>query len=196
MITIYFDNINKPLSFDIHRLYATMTEQSIITAFLGDFDHNTTTTLLENFKKRMTTLETSTGINKRVYKIMVECLENIGRHKVSKLIHNEVPSDSAIFLIAKKEDAFYISTGNYINVAQAKTLQEKIDTINSFTKVNLKKHYKQVLAESKQNNSVGAGIGLIDIIIKTDNPLKYRFLTISDQYSFFILEITINYKKK
>ena len=170
-----------------------MTEQNIITAFLGDFDHSTTTALLENFKKKMAFLETTTSINKRVYNIMVESLENIGRHNVSKLIDNEVPSDSAIFLFAKQHEIFYITTGNYIKTARIDALQKQIDTINSFSKTGLKKYYKQVLSESKPDDSIGAGLGLIDIAIKTGAPLKYRFLKKSEQYSFFILEITITF---
>lgn len=191
MITIYFDNMNKQVSFDLYRLYTTMTQQNIVTAFLGDFDHTTTTTLLQNFKAKMVFLETTAGINKRIYKIMVECLENISRYKVSKLIDTKVPSDSAIFLLAKQQNIFYISTGNYIKAAQVDVLQTKIDTINSFSKIELKKHYKQRLSESKPGGNNGAGVGLIDIVIKTGAPLRYRFLKISEHYSFFILEVAI-----
>lgn len=191
MITFYFDNMNKEISFDLHRLYTTMTQQNITTAFLGDFDHATTTTLLQNFKAKMSFLETATGINKKIYKIMVECLENIGRHKISKLIDAKVPSDSAIFLLAKQQDTFYISTGNYIKTDQINVLQTKIDTINSFSKTELKKYYKQILSESKPEGKGGAGIGLIDVVIKTGTPLRYRFLKISEHYSFFILEVAI-----
>lgn len=196
MITYYIENMNKFAIFDLHHWYTLMANQSIITAYLGNFDHFTTTSLLQNFKKRMSDLETSTAINKRIYKIMVESIENIGRHKVSKIVHCEVPSDSAIFLLAKQQNVFYISTGNYIEENKVETLRQKIDTINGFNRTDLKKYYKQVLLESKQNNTIGAGIGLIDIVLKTGKPLKYCFLKISEQYSFFILEATITNKNK
>ncbi|OFY98400.1 MAG: hypothetical protein A3K10_05380 [Bacteroidetes bacterium RIFCSPLOWO2_12_FULL_31_6] len=171
-----------------------MVKQNILMAFLGDFNHTTTTSLLNNFKRKMNFLETATGINKKVYKVMVECLENISRHKASTLKDKKAPSDAAIFMLIEHEEQFCIMTGNYLKTESIEPLQQKLDKINSLDKTGLQEFYRTIISAPRSYTHNGAGLGLIDISLKTSSPLKYRFQKISEQYSFFTLEVNIKHR--
>lgn len=186
--------MNQGTNTNLFDLYKMMEEQNILMTFLGDFNHTTTTSLLANFKRKMNFLETAIGINKKVYKVMVECLENISRYKISKLKDNNAPSDSAIFLLIEHEDRFCVMTGNYLKTESIEPLQQKIDKINSLDKEGLQEFYRQVTSSPRSNANNGAGLGLIDVRIKTNSTLNYRFRKISEQYSFFTLEVNIKHK--
>lgn len=185
--------MKKQETINIYNLYKEMTENNIITAFLGDFNHTTTTALLNKFKRGMAFLETSTGINKKVYKVMVECLENVSRHKVFQQNNKNVPSDLALFLFQKQPNAFVIITGNYIQKNTTDALRKHIDKINSLDKNSLQEYYREVISAPRINDNIGAGLGLIDIALKAGTPLIYHFKEVHEQYTFFTIQTTINY---
>lgn len=178
---------------NVYNLYKEMTENNILTAFLGDFNHSITTSLLNKFKRKMAFLETTTGINKKVYNVMVECLENVSRHKVCKTKNKDVPSDLAIFLLQKNQNTYCVITGNYIHNRDKQPLYEHIDKINLMSKEELKEFYRGVISLPYKKDKNKAGLGLIDIALKSENPLYYHFKAINNQFTFVTMQITINF---
>ena len=55
--------------------------------------------------------------------------------------------------------------------------------------------YKKQIKEGKISEKGGAGLGLIDIARKTEEPLEYQFLQLDQDTFFFILKVEINAKK-
>ena len=67
-----------------------------------------------------------------------------------------------------------------------------LEKINSLDKDGLKMLYKQQIKEGRLSNKGGAGLGFIDIAKKTGNKLYYNFLSINDEYSFFVFTSKIS----
>jgi hypothetical protein len=97
-------------------------------------------------------------------------------------------------MIGKSEDGYKIITGNYILNENVSGLKKRIDEINALTKEELKEYYKQVLTNGEMSLKGGGGLGIIDIARKSGEKLEYEFLPITDNISFFILNIKINNK--
>ncbi len=129
---------------------------------------------------------------KKVFNVMVECLQNISKHSDSTDGIKENNIGNGIFLISNNEKQLSIVTGNAIKIEKEKLLSEKIDYINTLSKDELREYYKKMLKESKVSKLGGAGLGFIDMARKTQNKLAYNFHPIDDKFSFFIMSATIS----
>ncbi len=136
--------------------------------------------------------EESTKIKKRIYLIMVEGLQNITRHQDAII---ETDETAAIFIMQKKGDFYFITTGNIIPNIRISNLESQIKKVNSLEGDELKKYYREILTQGKISDKGGAGLGLIEMARKSGSKLKYRFRKLNNQESFFYLQTGINIDK-
>jgi len=171
-------------------VYKFMSEKNILVAFTGHFDHLVTTSLLKNIKSKLGDLQSVTGIDKRVYNVLVESVENISKY-TSKNSHK---NNIAMLLLCKGENYFTVITGNHVFNKDIPLLKEKLDKVIQLGEEDLKKMYRaQMLSERKDENS--AGLGIIDIAIKSKNKIKYEFKPLTEDLSFYLFQTEINIQK-
>jgi hypothetical protein len=181
---------------DIYELYQTMERENILLSFKGVVTSDLLTSVLSIMESKMDYMDESPKLKKKVFNVLVECLQNLYHHidsnedKEKSMLRIE--AKSALFMIAKKDDHFVIRTGNYIDVESANELQRRIEIINGMDKEELKKYYQDVLSNGTLSEKGTAGLGMIDIARKSGNKLDYQFLPISDDNSFFCLNIKID----
>ncbi|MCE9540324.1 MAG: SiaB family protein kinase [Bacteroidetes bacterium] len=174
-------------AFEAHQI---MSEKNTLIAFTGHFDHLLTTLLLLNIKNKLSALESSTGIDRKVYSILVESIENISKHS-SK---GDETQNIAILLLSKSEDKYTIVTGNHIMNDEIPALQEKLETVLKHNQAELKQLYREQIL-SKRTDDNNAGLGIIDMAIKSGNKIKYEFKKLTEDTSFYLLQIEINIQK-
>ena len=166
-------------------LFSAMQKDNLGYIYRGYFTQNITDNILSLTETNLEKTESSGKIKKRVYSIMVECLQNITRHQDDT--EDDTPHAFGIFVIQKKEDRYFITTGNLIEKVNIPTIEPLIKKINSLEKDELKKYYKEVLMEGELSDKGGAGLGLIDMARKSGNKLSYDFKSVSDKLSYFYL---------
>ena len=175
---------SKELGFSVS-LFNSMMKDNLGYIYRGRFTQQITDSILSLTESNLTTNEQSNKMKKRVYLILVEGLQNITRHQ------DDTDDDSSegygIFVIQRKSDKYFITTGNLIEKESIKHIKDLIDKINSLEKDELKKYYKQVLEEGSLSEKGGAGLGLIDMAKKSGNKLSYEFKDINEKYSYFYL---------
>lgn len=166
------------------KLNKTMEEHSIRISYTGEFNAELTSVLLGMSKSTAK----MGAVQIKVYNIMIESLENVVRH-ASKSIESPYP---AIFILAQNEDYHYVCTGNKIHNDDIPPLQKKLDQVNSLTKEKLRSWYNEVLINGETpDDSRGAGLGIIDMAIKSQSKLHYEFTPINESSAFFVLKIKI-----
>jgi hypothetical protein len=164
-----------------------MTEQKIFLTYMGDITPETTNDLLRTLKKDIESFEEGAISKKKVYNVMVECLENICRHG-GVIKDEEHPS---ILMLGKDENHYYVISGNYVQNKEKEIIKDILDEINSLDKENIQKKYRDVLMQERISEKEGAGLGIIDIALKSGNKLEYYFIPKTDQISFYILKIQV-----
>ena len=80
-------------------------------------------------------------IRKRIYFIMVECLQNITRHQ--EKITDRRNDNEGLFIMRKKKFAYYITSGNLIKNDTIDSLKEKIEKINNLDAEKLKEYSRR-----------------------------------------------------
>lgn len=175
--------------FDIHR---KIQKHDVVLAFAGDLDVKSMNTLIGNVNEKINSLDIDTGLKKRVYHVMVECIENLYRHTTkTKVDVQDAKNPFAVFTLMKEEKNYYLTTGNYIKNADIPKLKEMIDKINTMDVEQKKKQYREILKNKTFSEKGGAGLGMIEIAIRSSGALDYEFKPIDEEHSFYIFQTKI-----
>ena len=176
---------------DAYNIYDKMEKNNILLSFKGDITSELLTSILQIMENKMDNMQEEPKTKKKVYNVLVECLQNLYHHMDDATNENGFKERSAIFMIGKNENGYNIITGNYILNDGVSGLKNRLDEVNSLTKDQLKDYYKSVLNNGEMSLKGGGGLGMIDIARKTGEKLEYDFLDIDNKVSFFTLIIKI-----
>ncbi len=179
---------------DIYDLYNKMECNKIMLSFKGDVTSELTTSILQIMESKMETMEEQPRVKKRVYNVLVECLQNLYHHVddvEDGIIEANGNDKSAIFMIGHNGNGYSIMTGNYIMNSQIPGFKDLLKRINSLSSDELKALYKNILSSDELSEKGGGGLGMIDIARKTQQKLDFEFNQVSDKYSFFSLNIKV-----
>ncbi len=177
---------------DIYDFYNRMERNNIMLSFKGDITSELLTSILQIMESKLDNMQEEPKIKKKVYNVLVECLQNLYHHMdEQQTTDNTNRIRAAIFMIGKVDSQYNIITGNYIQNPNVAGLKSRLDHINTLSKEELKDYYKQVLDNGMMSDKGGGGLGMIDIARKTGQKLNYNFMPVDDALSFFTLNIKI-----
>lgn len=140
---------------------------------------------------RLEEIETSVTIRKKVFGVLLECLQNLGSHVEKLPADNFQHHDAVLFSIDVTADEYRIVTGNYIENAKVESLKKWLDQIKSFSASELKTKYNQVLMDCSFSSKGGGGLGFLDIALRVNGNIDYLFEPVNDLISFFSFQATI-----
>jgi hypothetical protein len=186
------------ISENLNSIVKEMNQQGVIISFNGSFTQNIIEEMGEAIKKYLEEDKTEDNDETRsydVFSVYIELSQNIKNYfqkKMSSNLENEFfkLTFESIIVIGKEKNDYYVCSGNIIDNTDIKELKQSIEQVNSLNKEELRKYFKEKL-KSTRNNEYGAGLGLIDMVKKSKNPLEYLFVERNDKYSFFILKANI-----
>lgn len=172
-----------------------MTQQKIISAYHGEFTQQVINMLLKHAKMDLGSREIDRRTLKRTYNILVEVLENIQKHAARMKEQNaQTGADSVdgIVVLGHAEQKYYVTVGNLVNTDEIEGLKMKIDQVNNLDHDGLKAKYKEIITNGSISERGGAGLGIIDIAMKSKNKLDYNFAPHDDRQSFFALQVVVD----
>ncbi len=170
-------------------LFSRVQQQDFEYVYRGFFTHNITKKILLLADLNIQKSVDRSTIQKRIYYIMVEGLQNITRHQDELKEGND--KYPGIFAIQRQKDRYFVTTGNLVLNKRIPDLKEKIKKINSLDKDELKKFHKEILRSGAISDKGGAGLGLIEMARKSGNKLVASFELINDNYSYFYLQTQV-----
>lgn len=178
----------------IYNIYKTMEQENVMLSFNGVITADFLTVVLEIIETKMDHLDESSKTKKKVFNVLVECLQNLYHHieDDDESKKHLKKSKSALIMVVRNEDGYYIQTGNYIDRTIVTELEERLIKINTLEKEQLREYYKEVLSNGNISEKGTAGLGMIDIARKSGNKLDFKFLDIDQDFSFFSLNVKIN----
>ncbi len=168
-----------------------MERNNILLSFKGEITSDLLTSILQIMENKMENMQEEPKMKKKVYNVLVECLQNLYHH-LDEITETDEKIRSAIFTIGKLDNKYSIVTGNYILNENISGLRNRLDEVNSLNRDELKEYYKRVLNNGEMSLKGGGGLGMIDIARKTGEKLEYNFLEIDNKVSFFTLNIKVS----
>lgn len=190
---LYLAESNKKLTEinEIFDLYDSMERKNIMLSFKGDMSTELLTSILQIIENKLDRFGESPKVKKRMFNIMVECLQNLHHHITRPNPESGKDIPSVIVMVAKNVTGYSIITGNFMEVEEVGELQSRLEEINSMSKEDIKELYKSVLADGKMSEKGGGGLGMIDIARKSGEKLDFGFIPFGDGQSFFSLNVKV-----
>ncbi len=169
-----------------------MLHQKLMLVYEGEFTQEITKSVLAMAERNMESLGEQPKVQRKVFNVMMECLQNISRH-AEKFDEETYGKNNAIFMIGKSQDAYIITSGNALLREDIPKISSRLDHVNSLDKDGLKKHYREAIKAAKIDPvKGGAGLGFIDMARKSGHKLGYDFEVMNEHLAFFSLKATIS----
>lgn len=152
----------------------------------------------ENLKSLLTMTEGSVskndqlGFKKKVVSVMVELLQNICNHS-TRGGEEKKEASAGIILISTSGLGCYIYSGNYIDNDNTEEVKNKITKVNQSTSQQLENLYSETIIKEQNPDEKGAGLGFIDIKMKSANDIIYSIEPFNSKISFLTLTVFIPY---
>lgn len=151
----------------------------------------------ENLKSLLTMTEGSVrngediSFKKKAVNVMVELLQNICNHAHS--LKSDSTGKPGILIVSSNNKGCFISSGNYILSNRVAAIKNKIDLINRLSSEELENLYSETIMKEQEPEEKGAGLGFIDIKMKSGHAIDYTFVACSDSFSFLALNTFITF---
>ena len=162
---------------------------NVLFSYYGFIDKSVLDEVLRVTKNKLETNKESSIIINRVCDAIRDCIQNI-------IDHNFFPDGAilnykSLIVVSYQFESYSINTINVINDLQKESINDQLSFLNSKSKEELVILKSEILAKSKQQfmpNS--AGLGLLDLLLKTDN-CDYSF---KNYHANFLFNIHFNIK--
>ncbi len=171
-------------------LSSEMASSGFPLIYKGEMNHQIMRSFAFMANRKITERNLPTSIRKRVFHIMIECLQNITKHS-DDYDENERQIGNGLFIVGQEKDSFYIVTGNLVRNEKIKGLEERLTIVNNADPKELKQIFLKQMLEGNLNEKGGAGLGLIDIARKSGRKLYYHFVPYDNLRHYFLLAVSI-----
>jgi hypothetical protein len=171
-------------------MHKTVVDHNLKLFYHGQFGHENIKSILKMTEG--SSFETDNVLfRKTTFAIMIEMLQNICYHGISKNENeNEKPG---LFMVSEHENYIELITGNYIHNAKLNLIETRIDYVNKLNTHELEALFLEVIVKEKNDNSPGAGLGFIDIRMKTGNNIRLNTQPYNNELTFITIKTTINF---
>jgi hypothetical protein len=155
-----------------------------ILEYSGRIDFRTIDQLLIRLRKSKDFILLGKSTGKRVYSVIVECLENIVRHSGSNN-QKDHPFISAEIL----NRVILVRTGNVVSATVKKKLEKELNLVNVHDENDVYDLYVSRINADIPDG--GAGLGLIMMRLKSGNLIEYSFRPAGADSLYFEMEISV-----
>jgi hypothetical protein len=164
-----------------------MREHHFLLTYKGNVSHEIVIAVLALAEKKMDIDGTVLPIKKKVFNVLIECLQNISYHA-------EVQNNSrdGLIMIGRNGNAFIVYSSNLVANENVEELKGKIETINAATKEQLTQMYRDLISAPHHSEKGTAGLGLIDIAKKSGSKIEYLFSPFDEKRSYFVMSTNIS----
>jgi hypothetical protein len=170
-----------------------MEKKNIMLSFKGEMSSDLLTSILQIVEKKLDRFGESGKVKKRIFNILVECLQNLHHHIEKPPTGSQQDIPSVIVMVAKNVTGYSVITGNFIMNDNVDELKSRLEEINGMTTDEVRDLYKSVLADGKISEKGGGGLGMIDIARKSGQKLEFGFIPFGTKSSFFSLNVKVKH---
>ncbi len=168
-------------------IHDKIRRERLMFVFRGEITEKNSLPLLTLLESEMKEDSFDLSGRKRLFMYVLESLQNIVKHG-GHTGHTIMPLVS----YSKTDDGYMINTGNVVTESQCGKLREELEKINSLDVQDIKALYRQILETTGFSEKGGAGLGLLEMAVKTGNRLDYDFIPLEEGLSYFVLSKTVD----
>ncbi|MCP4756802.1 MAG: hypothetical protein GY866_38560 [Proteobacteria bacterium] len=176
-------------------------KNGIFLSLSGPLSQNLMVEIGEVLKQKMKLEGAEMSTILKVFSILVELNQNINYYSVERIRDGRANTVRAndtrqntgcgIIAIGQKKGRYYVMSGNLIEDDKVEKLRHKLDMLTSMNHEELKTVYREQRRLGPDEDSKGAGLGLIEVARKVSKPLVFDFVKAEKEFTFFTLKTTV-----
>ena len=182
------DNLNDSGSIDFESL-------QVCYEFKGAFTHEKLKEIGDLINEKLFP-DFNPKVRKRIFACSNEMVQNVGFYSMERTAFNEGTIGVGSIKILINDELVILETENKIESSTGIRLTGKIDVLNRMGEDELKKVYLEKIRGETEEGSKGAGIGFIEIIKRTKNPVRTELQLIDNEYSLIKIRSIIRKEKE
>ncbi len=173
----------------LHDYYISVVRDNTLVFYKGAFDEKVISEVSQSIRRF---LVDSSVVSKKLFSVFIELAQNIAFYSAERNIINNRTHGSGVGLLIIHEysDYYTIKTGNLVGNKDSIRLAHKCATINSLNRDGLRQLKRRQRNQPSVNKDSG-NIGLIQVALLGNSPLRMSLQNVDDNYSFFSLEVDI-----
>ena len=179
---------------NIIMLEKMMAENNIAMVWSGHLTSDIEKQVLSFTETRMTEDDIEVKVRRKVFSIMVECLQNISKYNPGFEVEEKL--GMPIAMILSEPGGMRLTTGNLIKNSMIPQMEERLMTVNRYDRKGLKELYRISLAGEDLKAEKTGIMGLIDTARKSGHKLDYRFEEVNSDYSYYVLSVLVDINGK
>ena len=165
------------VSSEILNLFTEMKDLNILFTYSGMLSQDILVDLGQFIKTHVSEESIDKKKMRKLFGIFIELAQNISKYSLEKKNDNDARSEGIGIIILWKQEGFYnISAANLMSRKSSEVLTQTIGELNELSPESLKERYKQQIKLPLDENATGAGLGLIDIMRKSGEPMDFKVM--------------------
>jgi|SRR5690554_2407566 len=166
--------------------------KDVVVHFVGDLNTGYANAISSKLEQLIESKITDKQARKRFYTAYIEAIQNIRIHGCTDE-SNRVPGGVTIYTDGEKICGVFL---NIIEKSRGPVLMKRYNYINNLTRDELKKVYLKQMMNGEMSEKGGAGLGIITIVLRSQNPSPARIISTEFEYDIFESTLCIDYTTK
>lgn len=179
---------------DINQIQNIVKKDGIIFLTYGGFlSQALISGMTEALEKEAEQSDLNMGDSNNIFTIFIELAQNMMNYSKNKDA-DELKSEGLILVGKDKEGNYYIHSQNIITSQDKDKIEEKLSTIKTLSKDEIKKTYRELRRSGRHAHGKGGGIGFYEIA-KRCSKIDYEFKIINEDRHYFHFKATVETKQ-
>jgi len=178
------------MNFNLNQWFSDNVGEDTLFYYKGSVGTKRVTDILEKIEAIMDEKNFPRKERRKIVNILIELVQNLYHHGEKFEIDNDFKSYGSI-IFSRDSEGFKLISANFIKVERLKIFSDFIDHTNSLGADELKFLYRKVLANRHYSEKGGGGLGIINMIRKSGNKLKYYSRRTEGDNFFLVISVKI-----
>lgn len=166
--------------------------KDVIVHFVGDLNTGYTNAISAKLEQLIESKISDKQARKRFYSVYIEAIQNIQIHGRTDE-HDRVPGGVTIYTDGEKLCGIFL---NIIEKNEGQKLLKRYDGINNLDRDELKEVYLKQMMNGEMSKKGGAGLGIITIVLRSQNPSLAKVINTEGDYDIFESNLCIDYRSE
>lgn len=174
--------------FSLFDYYTITNRGGVIISYKGPVTDIIMSEISKDIRQKFST---NPKVSKKIFSIFMELSQNILYYSAEKTKFGEKKDSVGTILITETDKHYTFSCGNLVENEYVVDLMESCQKINAMDRESLREYKREQRSAPQGVRSKGAGIGLIQVALTANTPLKVEYREVDDKFSFFSLSVQI-----
>jgi hypothetical protein len=171
----------------VAKVIAVGDTSTLLFSHFGDFDLAKVENTLKLIESGVLETGDKRSTMKRVCGMLIELLQNISIHGA----RDNKGHMHSFLIVAKTSTEYILYSGNLILSEMIDPMQARMQQLVNLDATALRKLYIEILCNEEYSSQGGAGLGLVTIVKRAENKVKFDIDAIDEHFGFFRLEVAL-----